>query len=136
MQFEIGQRIGGVVRNGEVPLKVLGFHNDGVIVEVLRDYKVPQTEGDGYKAGQVFVADAINLIDREEVKFIPGDPESDSQPAIGWMELGGVSVCLTRQSSSGILLLTLERAPEQEEAVRVRIALLNQQEHLWEGDVL
>lgn len=133
MKFEVGQRIGGVVRNGEVPLKVLGFHNDGVIVEVLKDHRVP--DGAGYVQGQVFVADALNLIDREEVTFIPGDAETDAQPAIGWMELGGLSVCLTRASNTGVLLLALERAPGQEEPVRVRVALLDGQQNLWEGEV-
>jgi hypothetical protein len=79
---------------------------------------------------------AKSLTLREEVKYIPGEAEDEDGPAIGWMELGGLSVGLTR-ASDGALLLSLERAPDypKEWDVTVRVALSNRQHDVWEGDI-
>lgn len=72
----------------------------------------------------------------EEVKMIPGDPESveDQTPAIGWMELAGLSVCLTRSTQDGKLLVALES--ESGEPLDVRVEAMKQGDEygtLWEG---
>jgi hypothetical protein len=124
--------------DGEVPLKVLGYHDDGIIVEVLADYIDPGTDPQELRhaKGDVFVAARINLIEREEVKFIPGEAEDEDGPAISWMELGGLSVALTR-ARDGAVLISFERAPgyPAEWDVTVRVALMNNGEDLWEGDI-
>jgi hypothetical protein len=137
-KFPIGSRVGARVEmhNGgaavthEVPMKVVGY--DGlkfVIVEALAD-------AGNWKKGKVALMPAKSLTLREEVKYIPGEAEDEDGAAIGWMELGGLSVALTR-ASDGALLLSLERAPDcpAEHPVTVRVARSNRQHDLWEGDI-
>lgn len=135
-KFPRGSRVSGIMADGEVPLKVLGWHDDGVIVEVLADYPEP---GGGLRHGQgdVFVAAQLNLIQREEVKYIPGEAEDDNGPAIGWMELGGLSLALTRDRD-GALLVALERSPDylpEKYPVTVRARKMPGSYDLWEGEI-
>lgn len=129
-RFPVGSRVGGIMTDGEVPLKVLGHHHDDtVIVEVLADYPEPEG-GLRHGKGDVFVASAINLIEREEVKHTPGEAEDDNGPAIGWIDLGGLSVGLTRDSG-GTLQVTLDSDGKRVQ-VRVSQGISN---NLWEGDI-
>ena len=135
-KFPIGSRVSGKVtmigemdQQHEVPMRVLGY--DGlkfVIVETLADAGT-------WKKGKVTLMPAKTLTLREEVKFIPGEPEDSDGAAIGWIELGGLSVALTR-AGDGALLIALERAPDYpaEYDVTVRVARMNG-EDLWEGDI-
>lgn len=134
-RFPVGSRVSGIMTDGEVPLKVLGHHDEAVIVEVLADYPEPEG-GLRHGKGDVFVASAFNLIEREEVKYIPGEAEDDNGPAIGWMELGGLSIALTR-ARDGALQVALERAPEYpaQNDVTVRVSHMVTGKDLWEGDI-
>ena len=135
-KFPIGSRvsgpvhlIGGAVIN-DVPMRVLG--HDGlksVIVKTLAD-------ADAWKKGTTVLMPVKNLTLREEVRYIPGEPEDENGPAIGWIELDGLSVALTRDSR-GVLLVSMERAPghPEESTVHVRVGLMNSSEDLWEGDL-
>lgn len=72
----------------------------------------------------------------EKVEMIPGDPENKESetPAIGWMSLGGLSVCLTRSTHDGKLLIALES--EQQTPVEVRVEAMSAtygDGPLWEG---
>lgn len=139
-KFPIGSRvsgkvefIGGPVRsagNREVPMRVLGY--DGlkfVIVEVLQDVGT-------WKKGKVALMPAKNLTLREEVKHIPGEPEEEGGHAIGWMELGGLSVALTRDHN-GTLLIAIEKSPEAPEDLLPIPVRISKQDgghpDLWEG---
>ena len=136
-RFPVGSRVGGIMTDGEVPLKVLGHHDGAVIVEVLADYPEPDEPGElRHGKGDVFVADTFNLIEREEVKYIPGEAEDDNGPAIGWMELGGLSIALTR-ARDGALQVALERAPAYptQNDVTVRVSHMVTGIDLWEGDI-
>jgi hypothetical protein len=129
--FPIGSRVGGNTPNGEVPMKVLGHHGTkGLIVEVLETIS-------RWQAGQIIVVPVEQVIAREEVTYVPGEAEDGNGPAIGWMELGGLSVGLTR-ARDGALLLSLERAPDypEDHPVTVRVARQNDGNNdLWEGDI-
>lgn len=74
----------------------------------------------------------------EEVIMQPGDPErpEDETPAIGWMSLAGLSVCLTRSTHDGKLLVALESETGQPLDVRVE-AMKQGDEYgkLWEGEI-
>ena len=136
-RFPVGSRVGGIMTDGEVPLKVLGHHDGAVIVEVLADYPEPDEPAElRHGKGDVFVAAAINLIEREEVKYIPGEAEDENGPAIGWMEMGGLSIALTR-ARDGALQVALERAPEAANGrvVTVRVSHMVTGRDLWEGDI-
>lgn len=137
-RFPVGSRVSGIMTDGEVPLKVLGYHDEAVIVEVLADYIDPGTDPQELRHGKgdVFVASAFNLIEREEVKHIPGEAEDDNGPAIGWMELGGLSIALTR-ARDGALQVALERAPAYpaHNDVTVRVSHMVTGKDLWEGDI-
>lgn len=136
-KFPIGSRVGaqldaaGTSGPREVAMKVLGY--DGlkeVIVETLEPVG-------SWATGYVTLMPAISLTQREEVKYIPGEPEDENGSAIGWMELGGVSVALTRDSA-GVLLISIERAPDTPEdapPVRVQFAKMHNGTNLWEGDI-
>jgi hypothetical protein len=133
-KFPIGSRVGGKVLNGathkEVPMRVLGYDGlKGVIVEFLEDHGP-------WKKGQATLISAKSLTLREEVKFIRGEPEDDNGPAIGWLELGHLSVALTRDTD-GALLVSLERAiiPADEESITVRVRKMPGSNDLWEGDI-
>lgn len=135
-RYKIGQRVDGRTSDGEVPLRVLGHTDDGgVIVEVLADAPDLSYEGEThYDKGEVFVAKTMDLIEREEVDLIPGEPETEESPAIGWMEMGGLSIALTR-AGDGALLLSLERKPDYKNPVDVRISRMRDGEDLWEGEI-
>ena len=129
-KFPIGSRVSGKLEGGEVAMKVLGY--DG-----LKDVIVETLENVGHwPKGHVRLMPTKSLTPREEVKHIPGEPEDGDGHAIGWMELGGLSVALTR-ASDGALLLSLERAPgyPEKHPVTVRVARSNRQHDLWEGDI-
>lgn len=68
----------------------------------------------------------------ESVKVIQGPDEDGCTPAIGWIELGGVSVALTRRESDGQILLSIEA---QGEPVMVEVADMNNGFTLWEGKI-
>lgn len=131
-KFPIGSRVSGRLHEGprDVPMKVLGY--DGlkyVIVEILEDVDV-------WAKGRVTLVQAKSLTLREEVKHITGEPEDGDGAAIGWMELGGLSVGLTRSERDGTLLVSLETAPSQEDPVRVRIIPAHETNgDIWEGEV-
>lgn len=134
-RFPVGSRVGGIMTDGEVPLKVLGHHDDAVIVEALADYPEPEG-GLRHGKGDVFVASAFNLIEREEVRAIPGEAEDETGPAIAWMEMDGLSLALTRDRD-GVLLVSLEPAPDhpEEDRVKVRVRKMPGSYILWEGDI-
>lgn len=136
-KIPIGTRVTGNVDMSnlggttEAVMKVVGY--DGlkfVIVEVLEDVG-------HWKKGHVTTFPTKSLTRREEVKHIPGDPEDENGPAIGWMELNGLSVALTRDHN-GVLLIAIEKGPDSDpnESVHVRISKQHGGEpDLWEGDV-
>lgn len=136
-KFPIGSRVSGLmpVPNGitatyEVAMKVLGYDGlKNVIVETLE-------EKGHWKKGHVTIVPAKSLRLREEVKHIPGEAEDGDGHAIGWMELGGLSVALTRDND-GALLVSFERSPDysQEWDVTVRVRKMPGSEDLWEGDI-
>jgi hypothetical protein len=114
----------------EVPMKVLGYDGlKAVIVETL------EAVG-SWEKGKVTIMQVKSLTLREEVKYIPGEPEDENGPAIGWIELDGLSVALTRDSQ-GVLLVSMERAPGHPAVspVHVRVGLMNNGGDLWEGDL-
>lgn len=61
-RYKIGQKVDGITTEGTVKLKVLGFHNDGVIVEVREAFFRGDVE---HQKGEVFVADQFNLIESD-----------------------------------------------------------------------
>lgn len=123
--FPIGGRVSGDTPDGEVPMRVLGYHGDkGLIVEVLAD-------ASSWKQGQVIVVPTLLVTAREEVKYTAGEPEDDKGPAIGWMDLGELSVGLTRDKSDGTLRVTLDSDGER---VHVRVSQ-GISDYLWEGEV-
>lgn len=133
-KFPIGSRVSGrvdMIGGGgatDVPMRVLGY--DGlkfVIVEVLQDVAA-------WKQGKVTLMPAKGLTSREEVKYIPGEPEDENGPAIGWMEMDGLSIALTRDQD-GTLLVSVERAPDHDDSVRVRVRKMPGSYNLWEGDL-
>lgn len=135
-KIPIGTRVTGRVDMAglegptEAVMKVVGY--DGikfVITEVLEDVG-------RWKKGHISVWPAKSLTPREEVKHIPGEAEDGDGPAIGWMELGGLSLALTRDND-GALLVSFERAPDYPENwdVTVRVRKMPGSEDLWEGDI-
>jgi hypothetical protein len=133
-KFPIGSRVGNRVVDGmtykEIPMRVSGYDGLKNVIAVFLEDHGP------WKEGQATVVSVKNLTAREEVRYIPGEAENDEGPAIGWMELDGLSVGLTR-AKDGALLLSLERAPDcpQEQTVTVRVARSNRQHDVWEGDI-
>jgi hypothetical protein len=138
-KFPIGSRVGARVEmhNGgggkptavEVPMRVLGYEGlKFVIAQALQD-------AGNWKKGHVTVLPVKSLMPREEVKHIEGEPEDENGQAIGWMEMGGLSIALTR-AGDGAVQVSLERAPDypEEYPVTVRVSLMNG-EDLWEGDL-
>lgn len=135
-KFPIGSRVGarvvGATFDGttikEVPMRVTGYDGlKGVIVEFLQDHGP-------WKKGQMTIVSVKSLTAREEVKYIPGEPEDEDGPAIGWMELDGLSLALTRDQD-GSLLVSVERAPDHDDSVRVRVRKMPGSFNLWEGDL-
>ena len=84
-RYKVGQRVDGIITDGAVKLKVLGFHNckdyslqRGVIVKVL------ETHGE-HRKGDVFVTDQINLVEsdpRPLVWVFTVTDELEPQPAV------------------------------------------------------
>ena len=133
-KFPIGSRVGAKVPNGagykEVPMRVSGYDGlKGVIAVFLEDHGP-------WKKGQASVVSTKNLTPREEVKYIDGEPEDEGGQAIGWMELGGLSVSVTR-AGDGAVLVQFERAPDypEEYPVDVRVCMMRTGEDLWEGGI-
>ena len=137
-KFPIGSRVSGRVQLiggqpiSDVPMRVLGYDGlKGVIVEVLADAHY-------WKKGHVALMPAKVLTLREEVKYIPGEPEDGDGPAIGWMELGGLSVALTRDRN-GKLLIAIEKSPDASEDLFPISVRVSKQDgaipDLWEGEV-
>lgn len=60
--FKVGQYVDGITTEGNVKLKVLGFHNDGAIVQVVETFMRGDVE---HQQGDVFVADQFNLIESD-----------------------------------------------------------------------
>jgi len=138
-KFPIGTRVSGnmPVPNGmslkyEVAMRVLGYDGlKNVIVQTLEDKA-------HWKKGHVTIVPAKDLRLREEVKHIPGEPEDGDGQAIGWMELGGLSVALTRDRN-GKLLIAIEKSPEApEDLIPIHVRISKQDgalPDLWEGEV-
>lgn len=140
-KFPIGSRVGSKVvaatfagnQYEEVPMRVTGYDGlKGVIVEFLVDHGP-------WEKGQMTIVAAKSLTRREEVKHIPGEPENEEGPAIGWVELDGLSVGLTR-SQDGTLLVSLDRSPDAttEDPIKVRVipaANDTVDNILWEGEI-
>lgn len=78
-RYTVGQRVHGITTEGDVSLKVRGFHKDGVIVEVLRTVELCEVD---YVKGEVFVMDSINLIEDEGGNTEPSSPINDA--ALAW----------------------------------------------------
>ena len=136
-KFPIGSRVttevdmAGIGRF-EVPMRVKGY--DGikfVIVETLEEIGT-------WPKGLTSLMPIKVLTLREEVKYIPGEAEDDNGPAIGWMELGGLSVALTRDRN-GKLLIAIEKSPEApEDLIPIHVRISKQDgalPDLWEGEV-
>lgn len=128
-KLPIGSRVSGMVDTGrgakEVAMRVRGY--DGlkdVIVEVL--------EGDPSPWNKVILMPAKDLTLREEVKHTQGEPEDGDGPAIGWIDLGGLSVSLTRDND-GTLLVIMERDPDCEDPVTARVRKMPDGKDVWEG---
>lgn len=136
-KIRIGSRVSGLmpVPNGiaakyEVAMKVLGYDGlKNVIVETLE-------ERGHWEKGHVTIVPTKDLTLREEVKYIAGEAEDGHGPAIGWLELGHLSVALTRDTD-GTLLVSLERAimPADEPSTRVRVRKMPGSYDLWEGEI-
>ena len=127
-KFPIGSLV--TQKNFDAPLRVVGYDGlKAVIVQLEQDY------GD-WKKGWVGIAQTKDLRRREEVKHIPGEPEDENGQAIGWMELGGLSVAITR-AGDGAVLVQFERAPgyPEEYPVTVRVSMMKTGDDLWEGDI-
>lgn len=137
-KFPIGSRVSTEVDmigagRFEVPMRVIGY--DGlkmVIVETLAEMGT-------WPKGLVTLMPTKILTAREEVKHIPGEPEDENGPAIGWMEMDGLSVGLTR-SQDGTLLVSLDRSPDAttEDPIKVRVIPAANDTHdniLWEGEI-
>jgi hypothetical protein len=76
---------------------------------------------EGYGVGVVLITMKGGQV--EEVEYIEGMPESESGPAVGWMRLGGLTVCLTRSRVDNMLEVSLESTAG--ELVDVRIIPMN-----------
>jgi hypothetical protein len=138
-KFPIGSRVSGrIVLVGEmdrpydIPMRVLGYDGlKSVIVETLEDAGT-------WRKGKVALIPTRDLSLREEVKFIPGEAQDGDGAAIGWMELGGLSVALTRDRN-GVLLIAIEKAPDVTEdllPIPVRISKQDgENPDLWAGQV-
>lgn len=137
-KFPIGSRVGAKVATGTYPgmthseaaLRVVGYDGlKGVIVQFLEAKGI-------WEKDQVTIMPAKNLSPREEVTHIHGEPEGEDGAAIGWMEMGGLSVALTRDRD-GALLISFERAVDypREHDVTVRVRRMPGSEDLWEGDI-
>lgn len=67
----------------------------------------------------------------ESVTFLSGNVSDEETPATAWMELGDLSVCLTRRTDIGRAFISLE---SQGDPVEVDIAL-QEGTHIWTGVV-
>lgn len=95
----------------------------------------PEVEGwaeDMKKLRRLLAGDGVFPV--EEVQLIPNEADT-AVPAIGWIELGGLSVALTRSTHDGVLLVALE-AQNGGDPVHVRIqGMVGPEENLWEGEI-